>query len=39
MGLFDKYDDNVRPSDNVPPLNEVFEYGKMPMRGVNVGGE
>ncbi|KAF2009677.1 glycoside hydrolase family 5 protein [Aaosphaeria arxii CBS 175.79] len=38
MGLFDKYDDNVQANDKVPKLNKAFEYGKMPIRGVNVGG-
>ncbi|KAA8910019.1 glycoside hydrolase superfamily [Sphaerosporella brunnea] len=38
MGLFNDYDDTTRANDNVPPLNEPFPYGKMPIRGVNVGG-
>ncbi|EGX54339.1 hypothetical protein AOL_s00004g372 [Orbilia oligospora ATCC 24927] len=38
MGLFSKWDDSAQPNPNVPPLNEKFEYGKVPMRGVNVGG-
>jgi glucan 1,3-beta-glucosidase len=38
MGLMSKWDDTTRANDKVPPLNEKFEYGKMPIRGVNVGG-
>ncbi|KAI5790375.1 glycoside hydrolase superfamily [Pyronema domesticum] len=38
MGLFDKYDDSVQANPNVPALNEPWDYGKMPVRGVNVGG-
>ncbi|KAH7127152.1 glycoside hydrolase superfamily [Dendryphion nanum] len=38
MGVFDKYDDNVQANKNVPSLKDSFEYGKMPIRGVNVGG-
>ncbi|KAF8471280.1 glycoside hydrolase superfamily [Kalaharituber pfeilii] len=38
MGLFSEWDDSVRANDNVPPLNEPFDYGKQPIRGVNVGG-
>ena len=38
MGLMSEYDDSTRPNDNVPPLNEQFDYGKVPIRGVNVGG-
>ena len=39
MGLFSEWDDSTRANDNVPPLNEPFDYGKQPVRGVNVGGE
>lgn len=38
MGLFDEYDDSTRANDKVPPLDGKFDYGKMPVRGVNVGG-
>ena len=38
MGLFDEYDDTIKANDNVPPLNKAWEYGKMPVRGVNLGG-
>ncbi|KAK9692507.1 hypothetical protein K7432_014288 [Basidiobolus ranarum] len=32
------YDDTARPNSRVPPLNEPFPYGKIPVRGVNAGG-
>ncbi|KAF2172553.1 glycoside hydrolase family 5 protein [Zasmidium cellare ATCC 36951] len=38
MGLNSTWDDSKRANDNVPPLNEPFQYGTMPVRGVNVGG-
>lgn len=38
MGLFDDYDDSTRCNKNVPPLDEPFPYGEMPIRGVNLGG-
>jgi len=38
MGLYSDWDDSKRANDNVPPLDEKWEYGKMPIRGVNVGG-
>ncbi|CAA94701.1 Glucan 1,3-beta-glucosidase Exg2 [Schizosaccharomyces pombe] len=38
MGIFDKYDDSVQANPNVPPLNEPFPYGRLPIRGVNLGG-
>ncbi|RMZ83050.1 hypothetical protein DV738_g1437, partial [Chaetothyriales sp. CBS 135597] len=38
MGLNSTWDDTTQANDNVPPLNEAWEYGKMPIRGVNVGG-
>lgn len=38
MGLFDEYDDSTRANDKVPALDGKFDYGKMPVRGVNVGG-
>ncbi|KAI4726326.1 glycoside hydrolase [Aureobasidium sp. EXF-10728] len=38
MGLNDTWDDSTKANDNVPALNESWEYGKMPIRGVNVGG-
>lgn len=38
MGLNATWDDSTQCNDNVPPLNEKFEYGTMPIRGVNLGG-
>lgn len=38
MGLNSTWDDKTRANDNVPPLEEKFEYGTMPVRGVNLGG-
>lgn len=38
MGLNSAWDDTTRANDKVPPLNEPFEYGKMAIRGVNIGG-
>ena len=38
MGLNSKWDDSVQANQYVPPLDKPFEYGKMPIRGVNVGG-
>ncbi|ETN39261.1 uncharacterized protein HMPREF1541_05484 [Cyphellophora europaea CBS 101466] len=38
MGLNSKWDDSVKANDNVPALNDDWEYGKKPIRGVNVGG-
>lgn len=38
MGLYSKWDDSVQANDNVPALEDDWEYGKMPIRGVNVGG-
>lgn len=38
MGLKMTWSDTARPNDNVPPLNENFTYGQMPIRGVNIGG-
>ncbi|KAF3917755.1 hypothetical protein ABW20_dc0101918 [Dactylellina cionopaga] len=38
MGLFSDWDDSAQANPNVPALNEAFEYGKTPMRGVNIGG-
>lgn len=39
IGLFSEWDDSARANDNIPPLNEPWDYGKQPIRGVNVGGE
>ena len=38
MGLNSTWDDSARANEKVPALNQVWEYGKMPIRGVNVGG-
>lgn len=38
MGLYDSWDDSVKANDNVPALDDDWEYGKRPIRGVNVGG-
>jgi glucan 1,3-beta-glucosidase len=38
MGLYSKWDDSVKANDNVPALDDDWEYGKVPIRGVNVGG-
>ncbi|KAI9299177.1 glycoside hydrolase [Neoconidiobolus thromboides FSU 785] len=33
-----EFNDNISPNKNTPALNQVFEYGKMKIRGVNLGG-
>ncbi|KAK3186211.1 hypothetical protein K4F52_004975 [Lecanicillium sp. MT-2017a] len=39
MGLYTDWDDSTRANDKVPPLNEAWgDYGKLPARGVNLGG-
>lgn len=38
MGLYSSWDDSTKANDNVPALDEKWEYGKMPIRGVNIGG-
>lgn len=38
MGLNSTWDDDVQANPNVPSLKDSFEYGKMPIRGMNVGG-
>lgn len=38
MGLFSDWDDSKAANGNVPPLNKQWQYGKTPIRGVNVGG-
>ena len=38
MGLNSDWDDSTKANDNVPALDEKWEYGKMPIRGVNIGG-
>ncbi|KAL6245567.1 hypothetical protein RBB50_007566 [Rhinocladiella similis] len=38
MGLDSDWDDSTKANDNVPALNEKWDYGKVPIRGVNLGG-
>ncbi|KAH8722769.1 glycoside hydrolase superfamily [Phaeosphaeriaceae sp. PMI808] len=38
IGLNSTWNDDVQANPKVPNLQEKFEYGKMPIRGVNVGG-
>ncbi|KAH9876703.1 hypothetical protein J1614_003835 [Plenodomus biglobosus] len=38
IGLNMTWDDDVQANPSVPKLSDTFEYGKMPIRGVNVGG-
>jgi glucan 1,3-beta-glucosidase len=38
IGLNSTWDDDVKANDKVPSLKDSFGYGKLPIRGVNVGG-
>ncbi|GAB7338218.1 hypothetical protein MBLNU457_4555t1 [Dothideomycetes sp. NU457] len=38
MGLNSSWDDSTKANDNVPALNEVWQYGTTPIRGINLGG-
>ncbi|ANB14244.1 Exg2p [Sugiyamaella lignohabitans] len=38
MGLNSTWDDSAQANPHVPPLNEPFPYGELPIRGVNLGG-
>jgi glucan 1,3-beta-glucosidase len=38
IGLNSTWDDDVQANEKVPNLQKSFEYGKMPIRGVNIGG-
>jgi len=38
IGLNSTWNDDVQANPSVPKLSDPFEYGKMPIRGVNVGG-
>ena len=38
MGLNDTWDDSKVANDKVPALNKAWQYGTMPIRGINVGG-
>lgn len=38
MGLNSTWNDSTRANSHVPRLDETWQYGTMPVRGVNVGG-
>ncbi|KAK5946304.1 hypothetical protein PMZ80_000446 [Knufia obscura] len=38
MGLNSDWDDSVQANENTPALNKQWQYGKMPVRGTNIGG-
>ncbi|MCJ1377465.1 hypothetical protein MMC17_000560 [Xylographa soralifera] len=38
MGLNSIWNDSTQANQYVPPLNQKFNYGQMPIRGVNIGG-
>ncbi|EMD88851.1 glycoside hydrolase family 5 protein [Bipolaris maydis ATCC 48331] len=38
IGLNSTWNDDVQANPSVPKLSDKFEYGTMPIRGVNVGG-
>jgi glucan 1,3-beta-glucosidase len=38
MGLKSDWDDSTRANDQVPALDQKWDYGKTPVRGVNLGG-
>ena len=38
MGLNSTWNDTTRANPYVPPLDEKFNYGQMPIRGINLGG-
>ena len=38
MGLNADWDDSAQANGNVPALNKQWQYGKMPVRGTNIGG-
>lgn len=38
IGLNDTWDDSTQANRNVPALKDSWQYGKMPVRGVNLGG-
>ncbi|USP79655.1 glycoside hydrolase family 5 protein [Curvularia clavata] len=38
IGLNSTWNDDVQANPSVPKLSDKFEYGKTPIRGVNVGG-
>lgn len=38
MGLNMTWDNTVQPNPFVPPIEDTFVYGELPIRGVNLGG-
>ncbi len=38
MGLHSDWDDSTKANGNVPALEDKWDYGKAPIRGVNLGG-
>jgi len=38
MGLYSSWDDSAQANGNVPALSDTWNYGEMPIRGVNLGG-
>lgn len=38
IGLNSTWNDDAQANSLVPPLNRPFSYGKLPIRGVNLGG-
>jgi glucan 1,3-beta-glucosidase len=38
MGLNSSWDDSVQANSGVPALNQAWQYGSLPIRGMNVGG-
>jgi len=38
MGLNSTWDDTTQANSGVPPLDQSFDYGTTPIRGINVGG-
>ena len=38
MGLFDSWSDTQAANHNTPPLDQSWNYGSTPIRGVNLGG-
>ncbi|KAK3049955.1 hypothetical protein LTR09_008875 [Extremus antarcticus] len=38
MGLNSTWNDDTKANDNVPALKDKWQYGTMPIRGINIGG-
>ncbi|KAI9670446.1 MAG: hypothetical protein M1829_004769 [Trizodia sp. TS-e1964] len=38
MGLMSSWDDSTQANEHVPALDKPWQYGKLPIRGVNIGG-